>query len=529
MFNETVSKGVLMKNTLKLLFAFTVLSPAISIAQTSGMIGEYPSPAIINQSNAVPLPTKVSKTITSILLPVGDWDVNGTGNFVMSTNTASQLMATGISTKNDVLPSDTSGCLFQFSIPGIFTTNMDLPTGTCRISVNNPTTVYLVSRCDFTSTTNSNSSCSGWGVLRARRASLVLPYNPIPVPTFLTPTPLPTPSIVPTPVVKPTVIPTPIIKPTVVPTPIILPTPVPLSSSCTSPIPPQASEVGFTNMTFCNHLSDTKSIDVNNTRKSGYNWYLPLYSTDTAPNPNHIMSDGTGVYINDEENSLPSASGNKDNKSYMGKVFGGGFYAEVKMKWVGKGCADNWPVFWFQSANNLTHGPAFTYFPSHEIDVFEFESCGSPQTNVYEFTGDNEVGYGNSNNLPMMGNQDYSIYHKYAVRWVTQVQGNGTGHVDFYFDDVLKGTVPYKSNGKPIPDTCRGHESVYNGSTQCPIGTFSGMDNEAYVMILNGVNPFDVNNKAIYKDAYVFQSPTIKNTNSIVFKPKNLRKKIEED
>lgn len=130
-----------------------------------GVIGEYIF-SNVPAGSAVPLVTGTTKTVTSINLTAGDWDVHG--NVV--TNPAGGTSQTGliaaISTTAATLPvAPGAGAYAAGSYPGGTSNFLALPTGVVRLSISAPTTVYLVANATFTVSTNA-----AYGFLGARRA-----------------------------------------------------------------------------------------------------------------------------------------------------------------------------------------------------------------------------------------------------------------------------------------------------------------------------------------------------------------------
>lgn len=128
---------------------------------TAGDIGEYVSSTLANGS-ATALVTATAKTITSISLTAGDWDVSGNVGFT-GTATASTVEVSSISLVNNTRGStDANEGILVFST-GLLLSNV--PTPTVRISIASTTTIYLVGYSTF-----SGGTMNGYGTIRARRA-----------------------------------------------------------------------------------------------------------------------------------------------------------------------------------------------------------------------------------------------------------------------------------------------------------------------------------------------------------------------
>lgn len=129
---------------------------------SSGYVGEYVT-ATLSSGSATSLTTAVAKTITSISLTAGDWDVYGYVNYVQAGTTNVTTLLTSLSLVDNTR--GTEELVTSFGGSGI--TGGANPAGFtpfARMSLSGTTTVYLVARADFTV-----STCSGWGSMRARR------------------------------------------------------------------------------------------------------------------------------------------------------------------------------------------------------------------------------------------------------------------------------------------------------------------------------------------------------------------------
>ncbi len=117
---------------------------------TAGDIGEYISSAIAVGSAVGSLSTGVAKTVTSIALTAGDWDVTGMVQYTAVAVTGTIIQA-GITTTTNSFTGSTSGD------SNFFTPTM--PTAACgssltipsvRVSLAAPATYYLVQAITFT-------------------------------------------------------------------------------------------------------------------------------------------------------------------------------------------------------------------------------------------------------------------------------------------------------------------------------------------------------------------------------------------
>jgi hypothetical protein len=126
----------------------------------SGFIGEYQS-ASVSTGAPISLVSGTSKTITSVSLTAGDWDVQGSVGLVNS-GTVTRLGA-GISTTADTFAGSVPGVDYQRQDGFSSTAAISLVTGNVRLSLATTTTVYLVGVANFTGTKD------GVGQINARR------------------------------------------------------------------------------------------------------------------------------------------------------------------------------------------------------------------------------------------------------------------------------------------------------------------------------------------------------------------------
>lgn len=135
----------------------------------AGSVGEYISSSV-PVASAVTLTTGIGKTITSITLTAGDWDVSGMVVFSPSTTSNASYFFAGISTTNNTIPvagneNNVSGAT-NTGGAGTFGAGIGLmpAVGPTRLSLSGNTSVYLVGQSGFTGT------MSVYGFIGARRA-----------------------------------------------------------------------------------------------------------------------------------------------------------------------------------------------------------------------------------------------------------------------------------------------------------------------------------------------------------------------
>jgi len=130
----------------------------------AGRVGEYISSSVLTAS-AVPVVNNVAKTITTITLSAGDWDVSGSIVSKASAGTILGYMYATISFVNNTLPTfGAENNASLVSAPNGANNNDILCIGPMRISVAGPTTIYLVTHIGF-----SVSTMAAYGFIGARR------------------------------------------------------------------------------------------------------------------------------------------------------------------------------------------------------------------------------------------------------------------------------------------------------------------------------------------------------------------------
>jgi hypothetical protein len=133
---------------------------------TAGYVGEYISSVILTGS-AVSLVNATAKTITSITLTPGDWDITANMITKPASGTTTTSINAGISLTNNTFGTLGSDAEPTTAIQGIATpaTVTDaLPVSTARMTVSVNTTVYLIASVTF-----AVSTMAAFGYIAARR------------------------------------------------------------------------------------------------------------------------------------------------------------------------------------------------------------------------------------------------------------------------------------------------------------------------------------------------------------------------
>lgn len=130
----------------------------------AGNVGEYVE-SVIASGSAVALTTATPKTITSISLTAGDWDVSALGSI---SNSGANFTQFGFSLSGTTNTLDTTPGKLNFATlsggtaPGGSALNVAIPSYKLRLAA--PTTVYLVSQATFT-----GGTAAAFGIISARR------------------------------------------------------------------------------------------------------------------------------------------------------------------------------------------------------------------------------------------------------------------------------------------------------------------------------------------------------------------------
>ncbi len=132
---------------------------------TAGNVGEYIE-GVLAVGSATSLTTGTDKTVISLALTAGDWDISGNVGLVTAGTTSVTFIFAGISLTNNTLD-QTNGRTVTSAFPAIVPgagTSFQIPVGPVRFSVSGATTVYLIGRATF-----SASTLTAFGIIRARR------------------------------------------------------------------------------------------------------------------------------------------------------------------------------------------------------------------------------------------------------------------------------------------------------------------------------------------------------------------------
>lgn len=137
---------------------------ATNSAAAAGVVGETIDGTLASGS-ATSLVTGTAKTVISISLTAGDWEVSAVAYFISAVSTSYSSLLTSISATNNTLDL-TPGRFTAFStpaqVPGNVTFSLNGPIS--RISLASTTTIYLVVQASFTV-----STMTAYGFIHGRR------------------------------------------------------------------------------------------------------------------------------------------------------------------------------------------------------------------------------------------------------------------------------------------------------------------------------------------------------------------------
>lgn len=133
----------------------------------AGSIGEVIT-ATVATGSSISLTSVTSANVTSISLTAGDWDVWGSVAFTLGSTTTMGYLSGGINTTSATLPLNNAGvCTWAGAGTNAtidVTVDSVITIMPVRINISTTTTVYLVARAKF-----GTSTCKAYGTIYARR------------------------------------------------------------------------------------------------------------------------------------------------------------------------------------------------------------------------------------------------------------------------------------------------------------------------------------------------------------------------
>jgi hypothetical protein len=251
------------------------------------------------------------------------------------------------------------------------------------------------------------------------------------------------------------------------------------------------------NLLFDDEFNSTSTIDVNNTGKGGYDWYLQSFFDPKYNNNSSMFSVGGGVLTLKDAGTpwsevLDSAHPYKNDVGFIGTVFSGGrgLYAVARIQCLNTAIYDKtgWPSWWSYDIKGETKlHQDMPGNPGHteiiENDFMEYNpSWRQPadwNSTMHDWC---DANLSNSNSIiaPPSGT-DYTRYHTYGVLWVPASAANGwIGYRQAYFDGIPEQAVCWVGNqtytAGVFPETVESMGSYL----------FSLTDHDQFMLILGG-------------------------------------------
>lgn len=236
--------------------------------------------------------------------------------------------------------------------------------------------------------------------------------------------------------------------------------------------PAPAIAQGYNTLTFWDDFNSLSTIDVNNTLRPGFNWYVQSLVLGTYPTntklifPSTCFSVGGSVLTYTPNTPLGGSvtGGNIFSAGWTGTGDGfvgntiapTGWYAECRMAYdptISQPGHTWFPAFWmwdkgimYSSSINTFNGERFT-----ELDIYEAIPTGTPNVPNQKY-----VDWDWSSLSAVVSNTNSSLgvpvldkkFHTYGVLWVPQARNGGTGLIKRYVDGVhiAGGDVEYSSS-----------------------------------------------------------------------------------
>lgn len=129
----------------------------------TGSVGEFVS-STVAQGSATSLVSFTDKTVTSISLTAGDWDISGEVMVLVAATTSVTQVQGSTSLTTNLIDESYKFAYYTAAFAAGATSSIGWAIPRRRISLASTTTVYLVARAGFTT-----STASAWGRIDARR------------------------------------------------------------------------------------------------------------------------------------------------------------------------------------------------------------------------------------------------------------------------------------------------------------------------------------------------------------------------
>lgn len=166
---DFAAKNITASGTLGVTGAITPAQLAGIIGTTTnndantGSVGEFVS-STVAQGSALSLVSFTDKTVTSISLTAGDWDISGEVMVLVASTTSVTQVQGSTSLTTNLIDESYKFAYYTAAFAAGATSSIGWPIPRRRVSIASTTTVYLVARAGFTV-----STASAWGRIDARR------------------------------------------------------------------------------------------------------------------------------------------------------------------------------------------------------------------------------------------------------------------------------------------------------------------------------------------------------------------------
>ena len=268
---------------------------------------------------------------------------------------------------------------------------------------------------------------------------------------------------------------------------------------------------------FFDDFTSTDTIDMANAKTAGFNWYREQWWGDGTTHLDSIGQSGTVLRLGGGtgRGRLQSAIAAPNPQNYIGNVWGGQAYFEVRMRFdpTDVDIEDYFGIYLFSIEHiydNAAEGDArwpgqpAGYGHFCELDVFElararpdhsYRGRNTYQGTHHDWSGTYDPGRGWQRNiynraaLQPAGVADWAQFHTYGALWIPQ-NGSTPGSIQWFFDDRPLGSVywlgppgspPLPGEGAPYTAT-----SVTQDSPAKADRTFAITDRHRLAMQLDG-------------------------------------------